>query len=146
MALVAIRAVIHIAAYTLMFRICLRLRVAARTRENRVVGRIRVASSANSSGISVVNWKEGVVERRSRPRGCGVAGLAGSWETRRGVIRVGSGLVIGLMARETVGRNRRVVVVHVATGTGHLHVEARQRKGCRAVIELTVCPRDHVMA
>src|SRR5712691_9805069 len=104
MALVAIRAVIHIAAYTLMFRICLRLRVAACAREYRVVGRIRVASSANPSGISVVNWKEGVVERRSRPRGCGVAGLAGSGEARRRVIRVGGVLVSGLMARETVGR------------------------------------------
>src|ERR1700682_5826574 len=61
MALVAIRAVIHIAAYTLMTRICLRLPVAAYARENRVVRRIRVASGANSSGISVVHWKPGVV-------------------------------------------------------------------------------------
>ena len=105
MALVAIRAVIHIAAYTLMPRIRLRLQVAARARENRVVRRIRVANGANSSGISVVNWEPGVVERRSRPRACGVASLAGSWETRRRMIRVGGVLVVGLMARETVGRN-----------------------------------------
>ena len=98
MALVAIRAVIHIVAVTLMTRIRLRLQVAAGARENRVVRRIRVANGANSSGISVVNWKPGVVERRSRPRGCAVAGLAGSGETRRLVIRVSGVLVIGLMA------------------------------------------------
>jgi hypothetical protein len=81
-----------------MTRIRLRLQVAARARENRVVRRIRVANGANSSGISVVNWKPGVVERRSRPRGCGVAGLAGSWETRSRMIRVGGVLVSALMA------------------------------------------------
>ena len=98
MALVAIRAVIHIVVVTLMTRIRLRLQVAARARENRVVRRIRVANGANSPGISVVHWKPGMVERRARPRGCGVAGLAGSGETRRRVIRVGGVLVSGLMA------------------------------------------------
>ena len=105
-----------------------------------------MASGANASGIAVVGWEPGVVERRARPCCRGVAGLASGWETGRRVIRIRGGLVVALVTGEAVSRNRRVVVVHVATGAGHGRVLAGQRKRGGAVIERGRNPRRRVVA
>ena len=105
-----------------------------------------MASGANSSRIAVVGWEPGVAKRRSRPRCCGVAGLAGGWEPGSRVIRIRRGLIVGFVTGEAVGRNGCVVVVHVATGAGHGRVLAGQRKGCGVVIERRRNPGGRVMA
>ncbi len=94
-----------------------------------------MACGANSSCIAVVGREPGMVEGRPCPRGGGVAGLAGRRETGCRVIGIGSGLVIGLMTREAIGRNRSVVVVHVATGAGDRRVLAGQGECSVAVVE-----------
>ena len=88
-----------------------------------------MASGANSSRVAVVGWEPGVVERRSRPRRRGVAGLARGRETRSRVIRIRRGLIVALVTGEAVGRDRCVVVVYVATGAGHGGVLAGQGNG-----------------
>ncbi len=105
-----------------------------------------MASGANSSRVAVIGWEPGVVERRTSPRCGGVAGLAGRRETGCRVIRIGSGLVVGLMTREAIGRNRSVVVVHVATGAGHRRVLAGQGECSVAVIERRRDPGRGVVA
>jgi len=62
------------------------------------------------------------------------------------VIRVRRAAVVLRMAAETVGRQRRVVVVHVATGTGNGGVSAGQRETRVVVIERCLGPGGRVMA
>lgn len=94
-----------------------------------------MASGANSSRVAVVGREPGVVEGCTSPRGGGVTGLAGRRETGCRVIGISSGLVIGLVTREAIGRNRSVVVVHVATGAGDRRVLAGQGECSVAVVE-----------
>lgn len=94
-----------------------------------------MASGADSSRVAVVGREPGVVEGRACPRGGGVAGLAGRRETGCRVIGIGRGLVIGLMTRKAIGRNRGVVVVHVATRAGDRRVLAGQGECGVAMVE-----------
>jgi len=75
-----------------------------------------------------------------------VAGLTGGWEAGARMVRIGRGLVIGLVTGEAVGRDRGVVVIHVATGAGHGSVFAGQRKCSGAVIERRRNPGRRVVA
>lgn len=67
----------------------------------------------------MVGWEPGVVEGRARPCRRGVAGLAGGRESGSRVVRIRSGLIVALVTGEAVGRDRCVVIVHVATGARH---------------------------
>lgn len=146
MALVAVRAAVDIPVYAAMVRVGLGFAVANRAGKDRVVIGVGMAGGANSSRISVVGWEPCVVEARSRPSGCGVAGLARGREARRRVIRIGGGLVIGLVTGEAVGRNRRVVVVHVTTGARYRGVLSGQRERGVVVVERGGNPGGRVMA
>lgn len=77
MARIAILTVEHISGNTCVARIGLGLRVTRRAREDLVVHRIGVASGTNPSRIPVARGEPGVIERRSRPGGCGMTRLAG---------------------------------------------------------------------
>jgi len=129
-----------------MVRVSLGFAMANGAGEDRVVRGVGMARGTDSSRIAVVGWEPGVVEGCSRPRGCGVAGLAGGRETCRRVIGIGGGLVIGLVTGEAVGRYRCVVVVHVTTGTGHGGVLAGQRERSVVVVKRGRNPGGRVMA
>lgn len=146
MALVAIRTAIYVAANAAVVGVGLGLGMTIRARKDRIVRGIRMASGTNSTGITVISWEPGVVERRSGPRCGGVTGLARGREAGRSVIRIGGGLVVGFMTREAVGRNRCVIVVHVTTGAGHGGVLAGQRERRVVVIERRRNPGRGVVA
>ena len=146
MALVAIRAAIYVATNATVVGVGLGLGMAIRARKDRIVRGIRMASGANSTGITMIGWEPCVVERRSGPSCGGVTGLAGGRETGRGVIRIGGGLVVGLVTGEAIGRNRSVVVVHMATGAGHRGVFAGQGEWRVVVIERRRNPGRGVVA
>ena len=136
MALVAAVAVVHIPTHVRVTEIRrVSATVAIRTLKHFVVVRIRMTSGADTIRIPVVDREVGVIESRSRPGGCGVAGCARRRETSRLVIRIGRAVVIRLMAAHTRDRQCRVVVVHVAIGAGHSRVRPRQRERGRVVVE-----------
>jgi len=105
-----------------------------------------MASGANSSCIAVIGWEPGVVEGGARPCRRGVAGLAGGREPGSRVVRIRSGLVVALVTGEAVCWNRRVIVVHVATGASHCRVFSSQGKWRVVVIERRGDPRRRVVA
>ena len=113
-----------------------------------------MANRAHSIGgvASMIYGEPRVIKRCSRPR-CGVVARSASrreYCRRRLVHGVRGGVVIRFMAPIAVRGQRRVIVVHMAHGTGHegrrVSVEAGQWEYGRVVIEFTICPRDHVMA
>ena len=71
------------------------------------------------------NREPGVIESRTQPAGCRVTGLAGGWETRSSVVRIGRARVIRLVARITIGRGSREHSANVATRAGDGDVGAR---------------------
>lgn len=146
MALIAIRTAIDVAVHAAVVRIRLRLAVADGAGKYRVIRGIGVASGTDTSRIAMVGWEPGVVEGRSGPRAGGVAGLTGGREPGRRVIRICRGLIVGLMAREAVGRNRGVVIVDVATGTGDRRMFPGQGKCGVAVVERRRDPGRGVVA
>ncbi len=75
-----------------------------------------------------------------------MAGLAGCRETGGRMVRIGRGLVIRLVAGIAVGRNRCVVIVHVAIGASHGGVGPGEREGGVVVIERRRLPGGGVMA
>lgn len=100
-----------------------------------------------------------MVERRARPSGHVVTSGAGRREIRsyvvRGIVRIEAdrGRVIEIlrMAAKTSRRqHRREIAADVASGVrtraGRHSVGTLQRERGRAVIELSVRPRDRVMA
>jgi len=121
--------------------------VATRALENRVVVRIRVAGRAHTVSVPVGHREPGMVEGCPCPCSCGVAsrarGRKDSW--RRFMNWIRRGVVVCLMATVAGRRKRCVVVIYVATGAGHLNVEASQRERCRVVIELPIGPECRVM-
>ena len=148
MALVTVHAVIDITLHARMPRVCGRLRVAVRALKNGVVTRIGVAGGTNAVSVAVVHREPGMVKRRAGPSHGGVTGGAGCCEYRgrRRVHRIGGGEIVGFMAAVAVGRQRRVVVVHMTAGAGHRRVRAGQRKCCGVVIECPVGPQCGVVA
>lgn len=129
-----------------MVGIGLRLGVAIRALEYGIVGRVGMARRADTVGPAVVCREPSVVEGRSLPRSSVVARLASGRKIGCRVVRVGCGLIVRLVTRIAVCRNGRVVVVHVATGTGHGRVLARERERGVVVIEGRGLPCGRVMA
>jgi len=121
--------------------------MAARALENQVVAWTRVAGGANAVSIAVINVKPGVVKRGSEPARSRVTCQAGGCKDgRRGRMdRTRSCSIIRRVAAVAIRRKGGVVVVDVATGAGHLHVETRQRKGGGVVVECSVGPKSGVM-
>ena len=153
MALVTIHAVVHISADVRVMEIVrVPAPMATRALENRVVARIRVAGGTNAVSVAVIHWEPSVVKRGSEPARSRVASRASGRENgwRRFMDGIGGAIVIRRVAAVASGRQRGVIVVHMAHGAGHegrrVSVKARQREGGRVVIELTVGPRDHVVA
>lgn len=105
-----------------------------------------MASRTNASGIAVVGWEPCVVEGCARPCRRGVAGLASGRETCGRVVRIRRGLVIALVTGEAIGRNRCVVIVHMATGASHCRVFPGQWEWRVVVIERRWNPRCRVVA
>ena len=99
--------------------------LAGRIAERVVV--VDVARLARQRNVSAGKSEAGrrVIECRSAPTRCGVAGLASCGETCgdvSGAIRV---VVVRFVAAVAVGRQRRVIVVHVACGAGNADVSSR---------------------
>lgn len=148
MALIAVLTVVDIAADTLVFLVGLRLQVATRAREHRIVVRVRVAIAANAVGVAVVHREPGVIELRVGPDLGVVAGLARRREMRGDVVRIVRVQVILLMAAVAIRWQIRPVVVYVAIGAlaRWNGVRPGQRELSFAVIELGVGPGDRVVA
>jgi len=148
-ALIAVHAVIDIPTYVRVMEIG---RVAASMAscalKNGVVTRIGVAGRAHSIGAAVAHGPPSVIERSSRPSRGGVAGCTSRREHRRRgrMDRTVRRQVIRFMAAVTVSWQRRVVVVHMTIGAGHLRVESGQRKRCCVVVERAVRPQSGVVA
>ena len=119
MTLVAVHAVVHIAADALVIGIRLRLRMAIRALEDAVIVRVRMAGGTHAACVAMIGGEPCVIKCRSRPCGCAMARLAGSGKACSDVVRIGRALIIGFVARIAIGRDRSVVVVHVAIGAGH---------------------------
>jgi len=152
--LVAVNAVVHIPVHILVVKVTrIVAAVAARALEHGVVARICVARGANTVCVSMGDreWCVlRVIECRPSPGGGVVAVLAGSREELRlrGMAGVGGVVVVGLMATDTRGWQRRVVIVDMAVGAHARRHQVRTGKGegCVAVIERRVCPDDGVVA
>lgn len=140
-ALIAIDAVVDVTVHALMVLIGLRLLVAVRALEHRVVVRVRVARRTNTVSTTVISREVSVIKGRASP-GCGrVASCAGCREARRSMVRIGRALVILLMAPVAVGGQGRVVIVHVTVHARNGGVRTGQRERCVVVIEAGVGPR-----
>ena len=124
-----------------MVLVGLRLQVTSCAREDGVVRRICVTGSAHSISSAVVRGEPSVVERGSRPRRRGVARLAGGGKSCRGMVRVGRILIVRFVTGVAIGRDRCVVVVHVAICAGHRGMCARERESRVVVIERGRTPR-----
>ena len=116
MALVAINAVVHVARYVRVTKVGrVVTTVTCGALEYRVIVRVGMAGGANVVSASMAGWERrvlGVIERRSRPGGRGVASLARSREELRLrlVARVRGVVVIRLMAADARDRQSRVVL------------------------------------
>ena len=121
MALVAVRTVVDVSVHALVSLVDLVLVgvfMATEARENQIIGRIRVAGIA-STGATVRLREICVIEDGSQPVRGAVAGLAGGRETRRGVVRIGGVVVVGLVATDACRVGDAVVAVDVALRAGH---------------------------
>jgi len=149
MALVTVRAVIHISVHALVIAVgvrFVRVLMATETREDQVIRRIRVARVAGR-GTAMRLREVGVVEHRSQPARRAVAGLTGGRETRRRVSGIRRPVVVGLVATDARRIRNVVVAVDVALRTSHrCSMETRQRPARRRVIELAVRPQNRVVA
>lgn len=146
MTLVAVRAVVDVTRDTLVIRVGLRLSVATGAREHRKIRRISMAGRTHAIGTAVISRKPGMVERGAQPGSRGVAGLTAGGESCRGVAGIRRPLVVLLMTAIAGGRERGVVVVHMAVGARHGSVGASQRKWRVVVIERGTRPRRGVVA
>ena len=138
MTLVTIHAVVDVPADVGVIEVaCVVVAMATGALEHRVVIRVRMAGCAYSIRVAVIGREISVIERRSRPGGRGVTGVASRWEAGRLMVRIRRVVVIGLMASHARGWQRRVVVVDVAHHAGHgcCRVEPGQREGRVVVIE-----------
>ena len=146
MTLITIDAVVDITANALVPRVGIGLGVAVGTSKGRVIVRVRVAGRAHAIRPPVVHREVGVIEVRRDPRRGVVAGGAGSGEARGHVVRIRGSVVVDLMARIAVGRQRGVVIVDVAACARNRHMGARQGKGGVVVIEACRNPRGCAVA
>src|SRR5579871_6827481 len=119
--------------------------MAVRALENAVVARIGMADRTHSIRSAVIRVEPGVIEGGAQPAAGGMAGRAGGRKTCSLVIGIRRAAVILGMTAVTVGRQRRVVVVHVATGARHGGMRPGQRKAGVVVIERRLSPRSRVV-
>jgi len=147
-ALVAVHAVINIATDVRVLEVVgVVVAMASGALEHAVVARIRVARRAHTVRVPVIRREIGVIERRPSPTRRGVAGIAGLREAGRGMVRVRRTLIVRIVAAVARGRQRRVVVVHVALGAGHVgRVISRQGERRRGVIEGCAQPVGEIVA
>lgn len=143
---ITINAVVNVPPDSLMVGIGLGLRVAVCTRENGVVICIRMARGANTIRAAMVHREICVIKRGIQPRSRVVAGLARGRESSGNVIGIVGSLIVRLMAPVTSCRQGRVVVVHMALGTGNVDVETSQRERRQVVIKRRLQPRSRVVA
>ena len=87
-----------------------------------------------------------MIEHRAEPLGGVMAGLAGLWKTRRGVVRSRRFLIVRQVARHARRRQRRVLAVGVALRAGGRRVLAGERESSRAVIKRRTEPLNRVVA
>lgn len=111
-----------------------------------VVRRGGVASRADSVRTPMVHREPGVIKGCAQPGGCRVTRRARGGEASRHVIRTVRGLILVLVAAETVRRHGSVVVVDVAVRTRNGSVRARQREAGVVVVERGWAPRGRVVA
>jgi len=119
MALITVNAVVDVTLHAGMVAVGLRRRVAVRALKDRIVIRIGMARRAHVVGVAVIRRKLRVlrvIEGCARPGRGVMAVLARRWEELRlcRMARVRRVVVIGLMAADACGRQRRVVVIHMA--------------------------------
>jgi hypothetical protein len=101
------------------------LGMAIRALENRVIAWVCVACCANPIRATVAGVEPGVVEDRTCPPGDDLmAGLARGGKARCDVVGIVGTLILHFVTRIAVGRERSVVVVHVATCTRHCCVSS----------------------
>lgn len=151
-ALVAVHAVVHIPLHATMVLVRLRLRMAIRALENRVVIRIRMARRAHSIGIAMVDRELcvlRVIKRRVLPVRRVVTVLACCREELRlgRVPRIRRVVVIRLVTANTGRRERLVIIVDVAVQADSWRhgVRSGQRELRLIVVERGVGPRDRVV-
>ena len=154
MALVTVRAVVHIAVNLLVMEVGRVIAaVAARALEHRIVIRVRVARGADVVGVAVACRELRVlrvIERRAGPSCRVMAVLACRWEELRLrlVARIGCVVVIRLVASVARRGQRGVVAIDMAIGTyARRHgVRAGQRECGVVVVEGRICPDGCVVA
>src|SRR6266853_3739685 len=112
--------------------------------EDYIVRGIRVADRTHAVGgvAAVSQGEKGETESRAGPgRGC-VAGRTGCWEPGCRVSRIRCAIVICRVATDASDRQCRVVIVHVAAGTGNrCGVKTSQRESRCVVIKYRARPR-----
>lgn len=128
MALVAIGTVVNVSANTPVLGVSVCFCVAVRALKNAVVTRVGVAGRTYSIGVAMIGWKPGVIEDCTEPSGGCMTGCAGGGESCGNVGRAVGGVVDRLMTAITIGRQRGVVIVHVAFCTIEIDVRAGQGK------------------
>jgi len=108
-----------------MIVVSVRLGMAVRALEDAVVRRIGMAGCADAIRVAVIHGEPGVIEGCAQPTAGCMANPTCGWKTGRHVIGTVGRLVVGFVTSVAVGRNCRVIVVHVATGAGHRCVRPR---------------------
>ncbi len=144
MALIAVRAVIHVTASSGMPGIRLCLCMASGARKHRIIGRIGVAIAARFRA-SVTCLPPCMVERRSCPCCRGMARSARGREPCGLMAGVCSVLVFSRVTRVTIGRGPGIFAVDVAQVALHSGVRTGQRERCRTVIKGCVCPGTRIV-
>src|SRR6185312_496213 len=139
MACVAVHAVVHVAIHILVMEVgCVVAAVATGAGKYGVIGRVGMAVRADAVGVAVVGGEEGVIAARQSgrcPIGGGVAGGAGGWPARRGVIRIGGPGEVRLMAGIAIGGRTGKHVIDVACRASYGGVSTREREGSVVVVE-----------
>ena len=96
--------------------------------------------------IVVRNPEPGVIERGPEPARRCMTCCARRREADRRVVWICGGVVICFVAAVAIGRQRGVVVVHVAAGADNPGMESSKRKYRRIVIKLAIGPQCCVVA
>ena len=146
MALVAVRAVVHVPLHASVMWVGRSLGMASGAGKDGVIRRIGMTGGTHSTRVPVISWEPGVIESRPRPRRCRVTGRASSRKASGRMIWIGRSLVVGFVARIAIGRNRCVVIVDVTTRAGHAGVCARKWERRVVVIKRRRNPCRRVVA
>lgn len=139
MALVAVHAVVDISLDALVVLVGLGFRMAIGALENRVVVRVCVTRRAHPIGVAMIDGELRVlrvIKRRVQPVGGAMAIGASRREKLRlcSVSRIRRVVVVGLVTADTCRRQRCVVAVDVAVGTGARRHSMRSGQGERCVV------------